>query len=70
MGRFVEGEDRSQSTLLPERLDDYVTEDNPVRVVDVFVDNLDLATLGFDRVVAQATGRAGYNPAPQLKINI
>jgi transposase len=38
MGRFVEGEDRSQSTLLPERLDDYVTEDNPVRVVDVFVD--------------------------------
>jgi transposase len=41
MGRFVEGEDRSQGTLLPERLDDYVTEDNPVRVVDVFVDNLD-----------------------------
>ncbi len=47
MGRFVEGEGRSQSTLLPARLDDYVTKDNPVRVVDVFVDNLDLATLGF-----------------------
>lgn len=70
MGRFVEGEDRSQSTLLPERLDDYVTEDNPVRVVDVFVDNLDLATLGFDRVVAQVTGRPGYHPATLLKIYI
>ena len=70
MGRFVEGEDRSQSTLLPERLDDYVTEDNPVRVVDVFVDNLDLATLGFDRAIAQATGRPGYHPATLLKIYI
>ncbi len=70
MGRFVEGEDRSQSTLLPERLDDYVTEDNPVRVVDVFVDHLDLATLGFDRVQAQATGRPGYHPATLLKIYI
>jgi transposase len=70
MGRFVEGEDRAQSTLLPERLDDYVTEDNPVRVVDVFVDNLDLATLGFDRAVVQATGRPGYHPATLLKIYI
>ncbi|MEP6898326.1 MAG: IS1182 family transposase [Rhodanobacter sp.] len=70
MGRFVEGEDRSQSTLLPERLDDYVTEDNPVRVVDVFVDNLNLATLGFDRVIAQATGRPGYHPSTLLKIYI
>jgi transposase len=70
MGRFVEGEDRSQSTLLPERLDDYVTEDNPVRVVDVFVDHLDLTTLGFDRVHAQATGRPGYHPATLLKIYI
>jgi transposase len=70
MGRFVEGEDRSQSTLLPERLDDYVTEDNPVRVVDVFVDNLDLAALGFDRATAQATGRPGYHPATLLKIYI
>jgi transposase len=70
MGRFVEGEDRSQSTLLPERLDDYVTEDNPVRVVDVFVDNLDLAALGFDRAIAQATGRPGYHPTTLLKIYI
>lgn len=70
MGRFVEGEDRSQSTLLPERLDDYVTEDNPVRVVDVFVDNLDLTALGFDRTIAQATGRPGYHPATLLKIYI
>lgn len=70
MGRFVEGEDRSQSTLLPERLDDYVTEDNPVRVVDVFVDNLDLTSLGFDRVFAHATGRPGYHPATLLKIYI
>lgn len=61
MGRFVEGEDRSQSTLLPERLDDYVTDDNPVRVVDVFVDNLDLTALGFHRAIAQATGRPGYH---------
>lgn len=70
MGRFVEGEDRSQSTLLPERLDDYVTEDNPVRVVDVFVDNLDLTALGFERAIAQATGRPGYHPATLLKIYI
>ena len=48
MTRYVEGEDRSQSTLFPERLDDYIAEDNPVRVVDVFVDELDLRKLGFD----------------------
>jgi hypothetical protein len=50
MKRFVEGEDRSQSTLFPERLDDYIVEDNPVRVVDVFVDELDLKSLGFDGI--------------------
>lgn len=70
MGRFIEGEDRSQSTLLPERLDDYVTEDNPVRVVDVFVDQLDLVALGFERSIAQATGRPGYHPGTLLKIYI
>ena len=70
MGRFVEGEDRSQSTLLPERLDDYVSEDNPVRVVDVFVENLDLTALGFDRTIAQATSRPGHHPATLLKIYI
>jgi len=50
MTRFVVGDDRSQSTLFPERLDDYLGEDNPVRAVDVFVDELDLARLGFDGV--------------------
>ena len=70
MGRFVEAQDRSQSTLLPERLDDYVTDDNPVRVVDVFVDSLDLTKLGFERTIAQVTGRPGYHPATLLKIYI
>ena len=50
MTRFVVGDDRSQSTLFPERLDDYLTEDNPVRAIDVFVDELDLAKLGFGGV--------------------
>lgn len=63
MKRFVEGEDRSQSTLFPERLDDYIEEDNPVRVIDVSVDELDLGKLGFERVNSQATGRPGYHPA-------
>ena len=57
MKRFVEGEDRSQGTLLPECLDDYIGEDNPVRVIDVFVDALDLAGLGFDGVAPAETGR-------------
>ena len=68
MSRFVEGADRSQSVLFPERLEDSVGEDNPVRVVDAFVEHLDLATLGFDRAIAQATGRPGYHPATLLKI--
>ncbi|MGH8183479.1 MAG: IS1182 family transposase [Rhodanobacteraceae bacterium] len=68
MGRFVEGADRSQSVLFPERLDDYVGEDNPVRVVDVFVENLDLAALGFEGATPEATGRPGYHPATLLKI--
>jgi transposase len=57
MKRYVEGENRSQSTLLPESLDDYIAEDNPVRVVDVFVDELDLKTLGFEGAEPEATGR-------------
>ena len=68
MGRFVEGEDRRQSLLLPESLDDYVTEDNPVRVVEVFIDELDLAALGFDGVQPAATGRPAYHPSTMLKI--
>jgi len=70
MKRFVEGEDRSQSTLFPERLDDYIAEDNPVRVVDVFVDELDLKSLGFAGINAEVTGRPAYHPATLLKIYI
>ncbi|NQV84760.1 MAG: IS1182 family transposase [Rhodospirillales bacterium] len=70
MRRFVEGEDRSQSTLFPERLDEYVGEDNPVRVVDVFVDELDLGGLGFERVSPLATGRPSYHPSVLLKLYI
>jgi transposase len=68
MRRFVEGEDRRQSYLLPESLDDFVTEDNPVRVVEVFIDELDLLALGFDGVQPAATGRPGYHPSTLLKI--
>ncbi len=70
MKRFIEGEDRSQSTLFPERLDDYIAEDNAVRVVDAFVNKLDLGKLGFDRVEPSATGRPGYQPATMLKIYV
>jgi transposase len=68
VGRFVEGEDRRQSLLLPESLDDYVTEDNPVRVVEVFIDELDLGALGFEGVCPAATGRPSYHPSTMLKI--
>jgi len=70
MKRFVEGEDRTQITLLPECLDDYVAEDNPVRVVEVFVDELDLGGLGFEGVDPAATGRPAYHPSVLLKIYI
>jgi transposase len=70
MKRFVEGEARTQGTLLPACLDDYVTEQNPVRVIDVFVDELDLASLGFEGVVPAKTGRPAYHPAALLKIYI
>ena len=62
MKRFVLGESRDQATLFPESLDDYVGEDNPVRVVDAFVDELDLASLGFERVDPASTGRPAYHP--------
>lgn len=68
MKRFVEGEDRRQATLLPDCLDDYVTEDNPVRVVEAFIDELDLAALGFAGIVPEMTGRPSYHPATLLKI--
>jgi len=70
MKRYVEGEDRSQATLFPERLDDYIAEDNPVRVIDVFVDELDLFELGFEGMEPEATGRPAYHPATLLKIYI
>ena len=68
MKRFIEGESRNQITLMPACLDDYIDVDNPVRVIDLFVDELDLVELGFDSTVAAATGRPGYHPALLLKI--
>jgi transposase len=70
MRRFIEGEDRSQVTLLAECLDDYIAEDNPVRVVDAFVEELDLYVLGFDGVEPCETGRPSYHPSVLLKIYI
>jgi transposase len=70
MGRFVVGADRSQTTLFPECLDDWIDEDNPVRVVDAFVDALDLGELGFGGVVPEATGRPPYHPTVLLKLYI
>jgi transposase len=70
MRRFVEGTDRGQSTLFPECLEDWIGEDNPVRVVDVFVDELDLSELGFDGVDPEATGRPSYHPSMLLKLYI
>jgi len=70
MKRFVEGTDREQSTLFPECLEDWIREDNPVRVIDVFVDELDLGALGFDGVAPEATGRPSYHPSVLLKLYI
>jgi transposase len=70
MKRFVEGEDRRQTTLLPQCVDDYVSEDNQVRVVDAFVARIDLAELGFEGVMPERTDRPGYHPATLLKIYI
>jgi len=70
MKRFIEGENRYQSTLFPERLDDYIAEDNAVRVVDAFVEKLDLLRLGFEGVIPESTGRPGYHPAMMLKLYI
>jgi transposase len=67
MTRFIEGLDRTQTTMLPDCIDDYVGEGSPVRAIDVFIDMLDLAALGFD-VEPEATGRPGYHPATMLKL--
>jgi len=70
MKRFVEGTDRGQSTLFPECLEDWIDENNPVRVIDVFVDELDLAELEFDGVAPEVTGRPAYHPSVLLKLYI
>jgi transposase len=70
MKRFVSGADRGQTTLLPECLDDFIDESDPVRVIDAFVDALDLAVLGFEGVAPAATGRPAYHPATLLKLYI
>ena len=69
MSGFIEGDNRQQATLFPERLDDYITEENPVRVVDVFIDSLDLTGLGF-RTQAEKTGRPGFHPSTMLKLYV
>ena len=69
MSGFIEGDDRRQATLFPESLDDYIAEDSPVRVIDVFIDELDVSGLGF-KTVAEVTGRPGYHPTTLLKLYI
>ncbi len=69
MSGFIVGDDRKQATLFPERLDDYVAEDSPVRVVDVFIDDLDISGLGF-KSEPNATGRPGYHPKTLLKLYV
>ena len=69
MSGFIKGESRSQTTLCPEALDEYISEENPIRVIDVFIDHLDLSSLGFKTEPAQ-TGRPGYHPDVMLKLFI
>lgn len=69
MKRFIEGVERSQATLFPEQLDNYIAEDNPVRVIDAFVDELDLGKMGLQIVPAEA-GRPSYHPSTMLKLYI
>ena len=68
MAGFIEGADRSQLSLLPGSLDDWICSDNPVRVIDAFVDTLDLNKLGFETVEALDLGRPGYHPCVPLKL--
>jgi transposase len=63
MGRFVEGTDREQTTIFPECLEDWICEDNPVRAIDVFVDELELAGRGFRGLAPELTGRPSYHPS-------
>ena len=68
--RHIEGADRMQESLLPESLDDYVAADDPVRVIDAFVDTLDLRGLGFAKAQPKQTGRKPYNPADLVKLYV
>ena len=70
MKRFIQGQDRQQITLLPECLDDYIAQDNPVRAVDAFVDTLDLSALNFAGTTPAITGRPSYHPGVLLKLYI
>ena len=70
MSGYIEGTDRGQSTLFPDRLEDWIGEDNPVRVIDLFVDEIDLAELSFGRTSPAPTGRPGYHPSVLLKLFI
>lgn len=70
MTRFIEGENRFQATLFPQALDEYIAEDNPVRVIDAFVDQLDLKDLGFERAEPNEMGRPAYDPEVMLKIYV
>jgi transposase len=67
MKRFIECEDRKQGVVLPEYLEDYVSDENPVRIIDVFVDELDLGALGFSGIVPETTGRPAYHPGVMLE---
>lgn len=70
MSHHIRGQGRSQVTLFPEALDDFISAENPIRVIDVFVDELDLVKLGFKRAIPEATGRPGYDPATLLKLYV
>jgi transposase len=70
MRRFIEGADRGQTTLFPDCLEDWICDDNPVRVIDVFVERLDLASLRFEGVAPEVTGRPSYHPSVLLKLYI
>jgi transposase len=67
---FIHGAHRHEAILFPERLDDYIAAENPVRFLDAFVDHLDLTMLGFQRTTPAATGRPAYNPADLLKLSL
>ena len=70
MSSHIKGQNRHQTTLFPESLEDFISDDNSVRAIDIFVDSLDLQEMGFHRVVAKSTGRPGYPPAHLLKLYI